>query len=170
MSLQDRIDKVLSSNTSKQAARSKKTNYFSKLDVETIKKELNQRKVPLPCSAKDPSKEPTKKELQATLSKTMCGNHRVPALIVNHPTQPLSNHNLESYEVLPVEPLHVIKRHVKNLLDEIPHHPYKRGLYLDCIIQMYSTESSNTFQKIIDLISQTIQNEFMNCFWIVYEL
>ena len=126
MSLQDRIDKVLSSNTSKQAARSKKTNYFSKLDVETIKRELNQRKVPLPCSAKDPSKEPTKKELQATLSKTMCGNHRVPALIVNHPTQPLSNHNLESYEVLPVEPLHVIKEHIKNLLDEIPHHLSKK--------------------------------------------
>ena len=120
LSLEDRIKTVTLTKTSKQAARSKKTNYFSKLSVESLKSELRGRNVTIRPT--NPNKELTKQELTSKLSETMCGNHRVPAPVFNHPTKPLSDHNLESYEVLPVEPLHVIKEHTKNLLNEIPDH------------------------------------------------
>ncbi|XP_066928359.1 uncharacterized protein [Clytia hemisphaerica] len=120
LTLEDRINNVTLTKTSKQAARSKKNNYFSKLNMADLKNELQGRKVPI-CDAES-TKKPTMKELKLKLSEKMCGNHRVPALVFNHPTKPLSDHNLDSYEVLPVEPLHVIKEHIKNLLDEIPEH------------------------------------------------
>ena len=41
--------------------------------------------------------------------------------IINNPSQPLSELNLESYTVLDSEPLHDLKGHLINLLTELPH-------------------------------------------------
>ena len=43
----------------------------------------------------------------------------VPALLQGVPDKSLHNFSLENYEISPVEPLHDVKGHISNLLDEI---------------------------------------------------
>ena len=38
------------------------------------------------------------------------------------PTDSLNDHNLGSYEIFSSEGLHDIKDHIKNVLEELPHH------------------------------------------------
>ena len=40
----------------------------------------------------------------------------------NNPTASLEQLNLQWYEILPVEPLHAVTGHIKNVLEEIPYH------------------------------------------------
>ena len=46
---------------------------------------------------------------------------RVPTILINTPTLPLSDLNLGSYCVLDCEPLHDLKGHLINMLTELPH-------------------------------------------------
>ena len=61
-----------------------------------------------------------KPQLTAHLTDILQGVQRVPTLLTLEPTQSLSSLNLLKYEVLDCEPLHDIKRHLYNLLPEIP--------------------------------------------------
>ena len=59
-----------------------------------------------------------KSELTSKLQKILCGTQKVPSLLVTKPEQPLTELNLESYTILDCEPLHDLKGHVTNLLEE----------------------------------------------------
>ena len=45
----------------------------------------------------------------------------MPALLLTHPTQNLSEIHLDKYEVVASEPLHDIKGHIINIITELPH-------------------------------------------------
>ena len=60
--------------------------------------------------------------LMQKLETELAGIHHVPALLFGSTTLNLSEHGLENYEILPVEPLHTITGHTKNLYAEIPSH------------------------------------------------
>ena len=63
----------------------------------------------------------TKKDRVDTLKSTLRGIQRVPTILLNNPTESLTQINLEGYTVLDCEPLHDIKGHFENLLLELPH-------------------------------------------------
>lgn len=64
----------------------------------------------------------TKKEMKHLLSENLQGKQRVPALLINTLYASLSEYGLESYEILPCEPLHDIGNHIENFLTEFPKH------------------------------------------------
>lgn len=59
-----------------------------------------------------------KPELQAKLTEILQGTQRVPTILTQNPSRPLSSLNLQRYEVLDCEPLHDLKGHLYNLLPE----------------------------------------------------
>ena len=54
------------------------------------------------------------------LTNILCGIQHVPTLLLLNPQQSLSQLNLDDYTVLDCEPLHDLKGHFKNLLQELP--------------------------------------------------
>ncbi len=62
-----------------------------------------------------------KPEMQSLLTEELKGAQRVPALLITNPTQSLDELNLQDYEILNCEPLHDLKGHTYNLLQEIPY-------------------------------------------------
>ena len=62
-----------------------------------------------------------KPDLVSELQKILCGVQRVPTMLINNPSQSLSELNLELYTILDSEPLHDLKGHLINLLTELPH-------------------------------------------------
>ena len=54
------------------------------------------------------------------LDEDLNGVNQVPELLFNSPNSSLESLNLESYEVLPCEPIHEITHHNENLLTGIP--------------------------------------------------
>ena len=54
------------------------------------------------------------------LTDLLKGAQRVPTLLLHSPQQPLSDLNLENYNVLECEPLHDIKGHIQNVLSVLP--------------------------------------------------
>ena len=61
------------------------------------------------------------KERLQLLKDTLKGIQRVPTLLLNNPTETLQQLHLEGYTILDCEPLHDIKGHIDNLLQELPH-------------------------------------------------
>lgn len=61
-----------------------------------------------------------KTELTKSLKSLLCGIQRVPSLLLLNPTQNLADTNLRDYTVLDCEPLHDLKGHIQNLIDEVP--------------------------------------------------
>ena len=59
-------------------------------------------------------------ELQKLLDEILKGVVRVPALLLENPTQDLTSLNLGKYEIVASEPLHDIKGHMIHLITEIP--------------------------------------------------
>ena len=62
----------------------------------------------------------TRADLQKLLDQVLKGVLRVPALLLENPTEELSSLNLGRYEIVASEPLHDIKGHLINLITEIP--------------------------------------------------
>ena len=62
-----------------------------------------------------------KDELRSQLQTILCGAQRVPTILINNPSQSLSELGLPSYAVLDPEPLHDLKGHLISLLTELPH-------------------------------------------------
>ena len=58
--------------------------------------------------------------LQKVLKDHLCGTARLPALTFKRPSSTLEDLNLQQYEVSPIEPLHDIKGHIKNVWDVLP--------------------------------------------------
>ncbi len=50
----------------------------------------------------------------------LLGVQRVPSLLVTKPEQPLTELNLDTYTILDCEPLHDLKGHLTNVLEELP--------------------------------------------------
>ena len=61
-----------------------------------------------------------KPQLQALLTEHLHGIQRVPALMINSNRKTLGDLNLSNYEIIPTEPLHDLKEHIKNILTELP--------------------------------------------------
>ena len=59
-------------------------------------------------------------DLQIKLNEILRGVARVPALLLTNLTQQLASLNLGKYEIVASEPLHDIKGHVINLINEMP--------------------------------------------------
>ena len=62
----------------------------------------------------------TKEDTNQALKVLLKGIQRVPSLLFNNPTQPLSEINLQDYTILDCEPLHDLKGHLSHLLSELP--------------------------------------------------
>ena len=60
-----------------------------------------------------------KPELEKDFDKLRRGIVNVPALLQGVPETPLADLSLDKYEVSPVEPLHDVKGHLSNLIDEL---------------------------------------------------
>ena len=60
-----------------------------------------------------------KPELERDFDELCRGIVNVPALLQGSPETPLTNLHLDKYEISPVEPLHDVKGHLSNLIDEI---------------------------------------------------
>ena len=86
---------------------------FDDLDVDHLGQELVARGIY--------DFERTKKERLQLLKETLKGIQRVPTLLLNNPTETLTQVHLEGYTILDCEPLHDIKGHIDNLLQELPH-------------------------------------------------
>lgn len=59
-----------------------------------------------------------KKQLEAKFEEIRAGINNVPALLQSKPSTSPQVLNLQQYEILPVEPLHDLKGHFSNLIDE----------------------------------------------------
>ena len=86
---------------------------FHNLRIEDLKHELQARGV-------NDVRKP-KPELQQQLRQLLEGIHRVPSLLLLNPLQPLTEIHLSRYTVLTSEPLHDLKGHLHNILEEIPY-------------------------------------------------
>ena len=64
----------------------------------------------------------TKPELAKILNEELGGATRIPALLFGDESVSVESLNLQSYEVLCFEALHCSMNHIKNILEEIPHH------------------------------------------------
>lgn len=84
---------------------------FKDLKVKELKAELRARGM---------SDEGKKDELQKDLAEVLGGSTRLPALL--HYNASIQDLNLESYEVLCFEALHCLMNHIKDILQELPHH------------------------------------------------
>lgn len=80
-----------------------------------LKKELRERGILYKDNAPKP-------EYEQDLISELKGVQRVPALLFLSPTEQLANLNIDSYEVLPCEPMHDISNHIANILEEVPRH------------------------------------------------
>ena len=113
MSLQDRVDKILCSTTTKLQMKINNTNYFANLKKEDVKCELIDRKVKFNLDL--PSK-----DLNELLVNEMHGIQRLPALMYTKPHQSLKDLNLDKYEILSNEPLHDVSNHIKISTRKLP--------------------------------------------------
>ena len=86
---------------------------FKNLKVEDLRKELRARGIPA---------NGRREELQRTLSEELGGTVRIPALLHGEGDVTVEELNLQSYEVLCFEALHCTMNHIKNVLQELPHH------------------------------------------------
>lgn len=82
------------------------------LSIDELKQELHAR------GATSVNKK--KSELQLELRHLLEGVQRVPSLLLLNPTQDIQQTTMSKYEILASEPLHDLKGHFSNLLNEIP--------------------------------------------------
>ena len=86
--------------------------YLPDLSINEIRKELAAR-----------GRSVTKKirsDMQQELQDILQGIQRVPSLLILQPEQNISNLHLQRYAILDCEPMHDIKGHILNLLQELP--------------------------------------------------
>ena len=74
-----------------------------------------------------------KDEVDRILKHNLSGLSRAPAMTFGNLTVPLKDLNLENYEISPVEPLHDLKGHIKNVWEVLPLHlsPRVKELFLE---------------------------------------
>ncbi|XP_070549355.1 uncharacterized protein [Ptychodera flava] len=87
---------------------------YQNLKVDSLRKELSSR-------GQEYEETALKDELKESLDKILHGMQRVHSLLYKNEDEDLSKINCKNYETLKAEPLHDIKGHAKNILDELPH-------------------------------------------------
>ena len=117
--LNDKCEKLKLTTIGQNLIQEGALHYVSGLDKAGLISDLHQRGVTFHQSE-------TTESLKAKLENEMKGTVRLPALLFTEPDRLLADYRLEKYVVLPVEPLHTISDHIKNLYGEIPHHLNKR--------------------------------------------
>ena len=115
VSLVDKCDKLMSTKVGRKLQREGNQHYVSALDKANVELDLLERGIYFQTDLKC-------EELRQMLEGEMKGTQRLPALLFDSDKFNLKEIGMESYEVLPVEPLHTIKEHIKNLFQEIPRH------------------------------------------------
>lgn len=60
-----------------------------------------------------------KPDLEKAFEEICLGNNNFPALLQNKPEVSLQSLNLDCYEIAPTEPLHDLKGHFGNIIDEV---------------------------------------------------
>ena len=106
LSLQDRQQFVLKGKAWKRGG----TKPLDGLSVAELKEELK-------AHAK-PTQNKTREELLPVFEELRAGINHVTALVQNHPTADIAKNNMECYEIIPTEPLHDLKGHLGNLIEE----------------------------------------------------
>ena len=115
ISLNDRVDKVLSSLRSRETCKLKKTKLYSELAFDNVILELHQRGIKFSMKQK-------KEDIQCIFTQELHGIQRVPALLFDNPTKTLEDIQLYQYEVSTIEPMHDVDNHIKNVYEEAPQH------------------------------------------------
>ena len=116
LTLKDRKDIVLAGPAGRQR-RNGGIHPFDKLKKEEILDELITRKV------KGNIMNLKKNDLEKILKEdVLMGVARLPSPFFSNQDATLSDLGLEKYEVAPIEPLHDLKDHIKNLLEGLPRH------------------------------------------------
>ena len=118
VSLVDKCDKLMSTTVGTRLQREGSQHYVSSLDKADVELDLHERGIRHPNNLKC-------SDLRQLLENEMKGTQRLPALLFDREEFNMKEIGMESYEVLPVEPLHTIKEHIKNLFQEIPRHLIK---------------------------------------------
>ena len=62
-----------------------------------------------------------RQDLDRALKEHLHGIQRFPALLLNSQRKTLDDLNLTRYEIMPSEPLHDLKEHIKNIMTEVYH-------------------------------------------------
>ena len=88
-----------------------KINPLSNLKVSELRKELEKHGVNI--------KNKRKIQLQQEMENLQKGISNVPCILLSFPKISLRSINLKSYEVFPTEPLHDLRGHARNLIDEV---------------------------------------------------
>ncbi len=88
--------------------------------------------------------------MQAKLVNLLKGAQRVPSLLVLNPKQSLQELNLQQYEVLDCEPLHDLKGHGQNLLNELPHILPTHSINIERRIK-WSAYACRTHQSLLEV-------------------
>ena len=86
---------------------------FKSLNTDQLQQELRSRNILHTAT--------TKVELQKELARVLKGVQRVPTLLLDNPTHPLSTLNMHRYCILECEPLHDLKGHLSHLFAELPY-------------------------------------------------
>ena len=84
---------------------------FKSLNTDQLQQELRARNILHTAT--------TKADLQKELARVLAGVQRVPTLLLENPTQPLSTLNMQRYCILDCEPLHDLKGHLSHLFAEL---------------------------------------------------
>ena len=84
---------------------------MDKLKVQDLREELQLRGIEVTGKRK--------KELEMDFDELRRGITNVPALLQGVPDKSLVEYGLQNYEISPIEPLHDIKGHLSNMIDEI---------------------------------------------------
>jgi len=87
-----------------------------------------------------------KSDLQQELNRVLKGVQRVPTLLLQYPSQPLGDLNLDRYTILDCEPLHDLKGHLANVLTELPFVISDKCLATECkqMIEIHLSKDKTT--------------------------
>ena len=107
--LKERQEFILNGN----AWRNGGINIFEKLKVGQLRKELGTRDIP--------TKGMKKPEMEESFKSIRQGITNIPPLLQPNPTADLETIQLHRYEIAPCEPLHDLKGHFANIIDETEH-------------------------------------------------
>ena len=139
ISLTERIDKVLETETSKIKLHGGCIKLYDNIKRGDVVSELHGRAVKFSCHV------PVKK-LNDLLTEEMHGIQRLPSLLFGNHTKTLMELNIQQYEVMNNEPLHDISNHIKNLYQELPEHveKKKKQIIQDIINLSFGKEARNS--------------------------
>jgi len=113
LNLNDKCSRLKATTEGRKIVNSCQLHYVPSLDKTGLISDLHQREVVFRMDSKTDN-------LRKILEEEMAGTQHLPALMFDRPKESVDELGLSKYEVMPVEPLHTIAGHIRNLFDEIP--------------------------------------------------